>query len=126
MGSTTIYGWLEAALYLEAKVLPAGDIQVVVEREFRERLSPPPVALNLKMGNIGDNAYVWDKIGAVGTTNRVLEAIGKSGETGLTMGQIKEETELGQKTIRDQVEDLVARGLIKEATEGRGRRFFIA
>lgn len=126
LGSTTIYGWLEAALYLEAKVLPDSNIQVVAEREFRERLSPPPVALNLKMGNIGDNAYKWDKIGAVGNTNRVLEAISGSGDKGLTMGEIKEVTELGQKTIRDQVEDLLTRGLIKEATEGRGRRFFIA
>lgn len=125
LGSTTIYGWLEAALYLEAKVLDKG-IQVVVEREFRERLSPPPIGFSLQMGDIGSPEYEWSREGPIGTSNLVLSAIAKAGEVGATLAWIKDETEFGQKRIREEVSGLLERGLIREETEGRLRRFYIA
>lgn len=126
LGSTTIYGWLEAALYLEAKVLPNNDIQLVAEREFRERLSPPPIAFNLQMGNIGENKYQWSHKGPVGSTNQVLDVISKAGQRGASAPEIKEATGLGVKKIRDEVNAAIESGLVKEQSEGRARRFYLA
>lgn len=124
LGSTTIYGWLEAALYLEAHHSEHGT-QVVVEREFRERPSAPPMAFNLTLGDIGKMEYGWDVTGAVGTTNKLVETIDKAGPRGATLAFIRNEMEWGQKKARKELDDLIEQGLAEERTEGRNKRIFL-
>jgi len=127
LGSTTIYGWLEAALYLESEATEQG-FQVVVEREFRERLSPPPTAFNLNMGDIGDNAYEWARAGAVGTTNRLIWVIEQAAERGATYAEINEklESKIGQKTLRKEIDQLIEAGVItmEQDEKTRQKRFY--
>lgn len=125
LGSTTIYGWLEAALYLEANATKSGSIQVVVEREFRERLSPPPSGYDLTMGDIGDNTYGWHKTGSVGTDNRILDTIQKAGPRGASLSFIRGELEIGQKKLRADLDSLIDDGLVEERMEGRHKKVFL-
>lgn len=125
LGSTTLYGWLEAALYLESKITDSNEIQVIVEREFRERLSPPPIGFTLNMGDIGNSDYSWSRQGAIGTTNRVLWAIEEAGEDGATQAQLRKATEMGEKKVRAQLASLLDGGQIRSETEGRVKRFYL-
>ncbi len=122
LGSTTLYGWLEAALYLEANITPAG-IQVVVEREFRERITPPPAGFWLRMGDVGDSAYEWAASGAIGTSNRVVGVI-QERDNGATLADLREALDLSEKKLRSEITDLLAEGIIRVETEGRLKRFF--
>ncbi len=124
LGSTTIYGWLEAALYLEARHLETG-VQVVVEREFRERPSPPPIAFNLELGAIGETGYEWNVSGAVGSTNRLVEAIAKAGPRGATLAGIRADLEWGQKKTRTELDKLIEEGMVAERQDGRQKRMHI-
>jgi len=122
LGSTTIYGWLEAGLYLEAT--PVGEsVEVVVEREFRERLSPPPCGFKLTMGDIGDNHYEWNKEGAIGTNNRTLWYIQQT-EEGATYEMIMENVGIGRKKAIDLMTELVHSGAVRLDMVGKQKRFY--
>jgi len=124
LGSTTIYGWLEAALYLEARHLDSG-VQLVIEREFRERPSPPPLALNLIMGEVGETVYGWNTTGPVGSTNRLLEAISGEGPRGATLAGLRAKVEWGQKKLRTELDKLIEEGIIAERQDGRVKRIHV-
>lgn len=124
LGSTVIYGWLEAALYLEASRTEEMGYQIVVEKEFRERTSPPPVAFNLAMGDIGDSQYAWVKEGAISDLMRILQLIERVGQKGATLRFLMSETGLGNKSIRKGVEELLAKNQIWEKRAGKERRFY--
>jgi len=125
LGSTTIYGWLEAALYLEAKVSESG-IQVVVEREFRERLSPPPTGFILNMGDVGESGYEWQASGVVGTDNKILAILGEAGPDGLGYRNLQASMGVGQKKIRADMAPLLNDGTIAVRTIGKAKRFYLA
>ena len=125
LGSTTIYGWLEAALYLEAK--SSGDaIEVVVEREFRERLSPPPSGFTLQMGDIGSSDYEWSTSGAVGSHNRILAMLEEVGIEGMDYRHLQTAMNVGQKKIRAELAPLLTDGSIVVRTDGKKKRFYLA
>lgn len=124
LGSTTIYGWLEAALYLEARHSDIG-VQVIVEREFRERPSAPPMAFNLSMADVGKLGYEWSGVGAVGTTNRLIEAVKKAGAKGATLAFVRDQMEWGQKKARKEIDDLIEEGILYEEQSGRSKRIYI-
>ena len=124
LGSTTIYGWLEAALYLEANRSEHG-VQVVVEREFRERPSPPPIAFNLTIGDIGSTEYEWSKTGAIGTTNTLIKTIGEAGPRGATHAWIRSEMDWGQKKARKELDLIIDQGLAEERQDGRSKRIYL-
>lgn len=124
LGSTTIYGWLEAALYLEARHTDAG-VQVVVEREFRERPSPPPIAFNLTLGEIGKLHYAWTSSGAIGTTNTLIQKIADAGPRGATLAYIRNELDWGQKKARKELDELIEQGMVEERLEGRSKRIYL-
>jgi len=124
LGSTTIYGWLEAALYLEANRSEHG-VQVVVEREFRERPSPPPIAFDLTIGDIGATEYEWKRTGAVGTTNRLITVIQDAGPGGATLAWIRTEMDWGQKKTRAELDELIEQGLAEERVDGRSKRIYL-
>ena len=125
LGSTTIYGWLEAALYLEAKSTDAG-IEVVVEREFRERLSPPPTGFILQMGDVGRTNYEWAATGAVGTENKILALLADAGEGGLGYRHQQASRGVGQKKIRAELAPLLNDGSIEVRVVGKAKRFYLA
>ncbi len=122
LGSTTIYGWLEAALYLEASLTSSG-IKVVVEREFRERLSSPPAGYLLKMGDIGSPDYAWELVGSVGSSDQLVQAIERAGVKGATLAFLRNEMGWGQKKLRADLDQLLDEGVITEEREGRNMRF---
>lgn len=124
LGSTTIYGWLEAALYLEANRSDHGT-QVVVEREFRERPSPPPIAFNLSIGDIGENTYEWSATGAIGTSNQLLQTIQDAGPQGATLAWIRSEMNWGQKKARKELDEIIEQGLAEERQDGRQKRIYL-
>ena len=124
LGSTTIYGWLEAALYLEARHLDSG-VQVVVEREFRERPSPPPIAFNLALAEIGKMGYAWNTTGAVGSSNRLIQAIADAGPAGATLAGVRAVVEWGQKKTRSELDKLIEEGMIAERPDGRSIRIHV-
>lgn len=124
LGSTYLYGWLEAALYLEARHSDTG-VQVIVEREFRERPSAPPMAFNLSMGDIGKLGYDWTAVGAIGTDNRLIETVHEQGPEGATMAQIRAVINWGAKKTRAEVDKLIDEGILYEEVSGRNRRIFI-
>ena len=125
LGSTTIYGWLEAALYIEAKISDSG-IQVVVEREFRERLSPPPTGFILRMGDVGQTGYEWSASGVVGTDNKILAILGEAGSDGLKYRNLQASMGVGQKKIRSILAPLLNDGSIEVRTVGKEKRFYLA
>lgn len=125
LGSTTIYGWLEAALYIEAKNSESG-IQIVVEREFRERLSPPPTGFILRMGDIGQPGYEWQASGVVGTDNKLLAILGEAGSDGLGYRNLQSSMGSGQKKIRADLAPLLNDGKIVVRSIGKAKRFYLA
>ena len=125
LGSTTIYGWLEAALYLEAKATSSG-FEVVVEREFRERLSPPPTGFLLQMGDIGDSSYEWSPSGAVGSHNRIIAMLEEVGTEGIGYRHLQTAMNVGQKKIRAELAPLLTDGSIVVQTVGKQKRFYLA
>ncbi len=125
LGSTTIYGWLEAALYIEAKIEESG-IQVVVEREFRERLSPPPTGFILRMGDVGESGYEWQASGVVGTDNKILAILGEAGFDGLGYRNLRVSMGVGEKKIRSDLAPLLNNGKIVVRSIGKAKRFYLA
>lgn len=123
LGSTTIYGWLEAALYLEASRTQAGTYEVVVEREFRERLSPPPSGYRLEMGDVGETKYEWATGGPTGSGNRLIWLVTET--PGITIKELSEQVNVGQKKLREELTYLIDEEVIEVRTEGRLKRFFI-
>lgn len=124
MGSTLIYGWLEAALYLEAKPHDDG-VQIVVEREFRERPSAAPMAFNLTMADIGELGYNWEPAGAVGTTNKLLNAIADAGAKGATIAEVRAKMNWGAKKTRGALDELIEEGIVYEEQVGRGKKILV-
>lgn len=118
LGSTTIYGWLEAALYLEATATKSGT-KVVVEREFRERLSAPPAGYMLEMGDIGSPEYAWNVVGSVGSSDQLVQAIERAGPRGATLAFLRGELEIGQKKLRADLNQLLEEGVIQEEKDNR-------
>lgn len=59
LGSTTLHGWTESALYIQAKEVPDTSIsaRVEIEREFRAAGILPKLDLQLTMGPVGDPTY---------------------------------------------------------------------
>lgn len=123
LGSTIIYGWLEAALYLEAQKTASGSFEVTVEREFRERLSPPPTGYILRMGDVGSLDYEWQTGGPVGSSNRLVWLITQ--QPGITIKEMAEQFKGGQKKLREELGALIESGAVEMQAEGRLKRFFI-
>lgn len=122
LGSTTIYGWLEAALYLEASRQDSGQIQVVAEREFRERLAPPPIALGLTMGQVGEPDYGWEELGPPSKRLKMIATIEAARVDGMTVDEMMVELGMGEKTVRRQLKILEASGeIVKRKVPGAGR-----
>lgn len=124
LGSTTIYGWLEAGLYLEAR-RSGESVQIVVEREFRERPPAPPIGFNLSMGDIGHLGYEWSTIGLAGLSNSLMATIEKAGIKGASPAFIRMETGWGQKKTRKELNDLIDQEMIVEEKAGRSSRFYL-
>jgi len=120
LGSTTIYGWLESALYLEANPNEDGSSTVVVEREFRERLAPPPQAFRLKMGDIGEIEYGWDAEGVVGTEAKVFSLLATKP---MSMTELKVASEMGEKKLRQLMTKLLANGSVTMEQDGKSKIF---
>lgn len=124
LGSTTIYGWLEAALYLEAKFQDSG-IEVVVEREFRERLSPPPVGFRLNMGDVGMAGYEWSTQAPVGSHNKLLYVLSES-EAALNYNRLQSATGWSMKKLRKELQFLLDEGTVVMEQEGKRKEFRVA
>lgn len=124
LGSTYLYGWLEAALYLEAKRSEDG-VQVVVEREFRERPGSAPLAFTLSMGDIGELGYDWTDVGPVGKDNRILEVVSLAGPHGATLAEIRAAIGWGAKKTRAAIDELREEGILYEEKEGRQVKVFV-
>ena len=123
LGSTTIYGWLESALYLEANPNTDGSSTVVVEREFRERLAPPPQAFKLKMGDIGEIDYNWEGEGVVGTEANIFTLLSKKP---MSMSEIQAVSGMGEKKTRALLTKLLADGAVVMEKEGKSKVFRLA
>ena len=122
LGSTTIYGWLESALYLEATPNDDGSSTVVVEREFRERLAPPPQAFKLSMGDIGEIDYSWDAEGVVGTEAKIFSLLTQKP---MSMTELKVASNMGEKKLRQLMTKLLAEGTVTMEQEGKSKIFRI-
>jgi hypothetical protein len=125
IGSQTIYAWLEAALYMEAHHYDDAPIQVVIEREFRERPPSAPAAFNLTLGDVGELGYDWSPGGIKGTSNQFIEAVASAGAAGATLIHLRKETQWGQKKTRVMLDNLIEKGLLVERKQGSTRRFFL-
>ena len=122
LGSTTIYGWLESALYLEATPNDDGSSTIVVEREFRERLAPPPQAFKLTMGDIGEIDYSWDAEGVVGSEAKVFSLLASKP---MSMTELKVASGMGEKKLRQLMTKLLADGTVTMEQEGKSKIFRI-
>lgn len=57
LGSTTLHGWTESAIYVQVQE-PQGEHSVItVEREFRGASTPEPVDIHLSQGSFGSGEY---------------------------------------------------------------------
>lgn len=124
MGSTYLYGWLEAALYLEAKRHKEG-VQVVVEREFRERPGVGPMSFTLSMGDIGELGYEWKELKLLSTDNQLLTFLSEAGAEGATLVDIREVMKWGAKKTRGVINDLIGEGVAYEERQGRMTKVFL-
>lgn len=62
LGSTTLHGWTESAVYIESKgsetnLEGATSAKITLEREFRAAGLYPKMNIDVSMGNIGDMEY---------------------------------------------------------------------
>lgn len=61
LGSTTLHGWVESALYIQSQAeedtLNGPVPKIVIERELRGGGVLPKIALEIKMGDMGDPTY---------------------------------------------------------------------
>ncbi len=97
-----------------------------MEREFRERLSPPPTGFLLQMGDIGDSAYEWSPSGAVGSHNRIIAMLEEVGTEGMGYRHLQTAMDVGQKKIRAELAPLLTDGSIVVQTVGKQKRFYLA
>lgn len=121
LGSTTIYGWLEAALYLEASRKDSGEVEVIAEREFRERLAPPPVAMGLSIGAVGASEYVWQELGPPSKRLAILHDLTAAQVNGLNMAEVMDLVGYGEKKTRRVLGELLNAGEIESRRTGHGR-----
>lgn len=124
LGSTTLHGWIESALYL--KTNPTDDnneAEIVMEREFRGAGLHSKLEVRLQMGDMGDPHYqveVDDYHGEPeqhGTTKRssperMVEEIeiAISQRKGVSEAHIVENTGYNAKQVREILDLMIGRG----------------
>lgn len=98
LGSTTLHGWTESALYLQEV-----DGNVVIEREFRAAGLKNKLELQIEMGDIGDPSYKVEFAEIENKSNDKMTAITdllSLNPGGLSITQLSHELQISRDTIR--------------------------
>ncbi len=124
LGSTTLHGLIESALYLKTNPTDIGDAaEIVMEREFRGTGLHNKLEIQLEMGDMGDPYYKVEVEDYQGdpeesqptkraNPERMLEEIlgAVSQRKGVTESQIAGNTGYNAKQVRDTLDQMIGRG----------------
>lgn len=125
LGSTTLHGWIESALYLKTNPTDDGnEAEIVMEREFRGAGLHNKLEIRLQMGEMGDphyqvevEDYAGDPEQHQGTTKRasperMVEELGIaiSQRKGVSEVHIVENTGYNAKQVRETLDLMIGRG----------------
>jgi KaiC/GvpD/RAD55 family RecA-like ATPase len=118
MGSATLHGWVDSAIYASAMdETRKGWTRTQIETEFRSMAPQQPIELALRMGNPGSLAMEVElaRFDAVGMLRRMV-----IDEPGVTVNQLAEMTGMDKRTLLSRL-----RGeegfVLKEGGKGRGK-----
>ena len=117
-GHHILHGWVDSALYMEARDTPRdGWVAVNMEREFRSMAPQRPIQLGLSMSAPGGLSMEVEI-----STNTVETAIREAVmiEPGITLNKLAETLSMDKRTVLARVRG--AEGfVVREGTKGRGK-----
>jgi hypothetical protein len=101
MGSATLHGWIDSALYLSHipqtdEEMDAGWMTVGVEREFRSQPPQRPMQIGLKLGAAGELDMEVRTGGLQGPTDRILDGITE--RSGVKLRELADELKMDYRT----------------------------
>lgn len=109
LGSVTLHGWVESAIY--SLVKNEEEHEVIIDREFRSFPKPKNIEVKYIMGKPGDDTYspeITDH--TVPVEDEILMALRSS--NGMTEKELLAATGLGRTALRSKLENLVRKNLI--------------
>lgn len=109
LGSTTLHGWVESALYMESSVDEEGPqpvSRIIIEREFRAAGLYPKLELQIAMGDFGTPLYepTLQEIIRTNTLSDLMDLLSMY-PNGISLRQASKDLNIS----RDKVEKLVSK-----------------
>ena len=107
LGSTTLHGWVESALYTQSQ-LEGGAAIVTMEREFRAAGMYNRLNLEIAMGQIGDYTYqpkVVEKGQPSSNKSAILDLLTMYPD-GINVSQAARELGVGRKALSTAIDSL--------------------
>jgi len=108
LGSVTLHGWVESAIY--SLVKNEEEHEVVIDREFRSFPKPKNIEIKYNMGNPGDDSYEPE----VNDSNTNADddiLIMLRGSNGMSEKDIQAATGLGRTALRSKLGNLERKGI---------------
>ena len=121
LGSTTLHGWTESALYLqstEAEDDPS-KAKVTIEREFRAAGMYPKLELSIQMGDFGDSLYKPEltEVKVKGGKNELLDLLSMV-PNGMSSNQVAKELGISRRKVLRMAESYSDKILITKGARG--------
>lgn len=121
LGSVTLHGWVESAIYSILK--DEQEHEVVIDREFRSFPKPKNLEVKYVMGNPGDDTYAPEvNDHAIPVDDEIVMALRAS--NGMTEKELIAVTGLGRTALRSKLEDLERKNLVYRDTSKRPTLWF--
>ncbi len=124
LGSTTLHGWVESALYLETQDPQEGKAIITLEREFRAAGGYGKADIHISQGPYGDPQYLASfmehKATAEDFEQQIIDALATSTEP-LSKSSLSKKLGLSRRQIDKAVEVMVSKGYLIL----KGERYFL-
>lgn len=121
LGSVTLHGWVESAIY--SLIKNEEEHEVIIDREFRSFPKPKNMEIKYVMGNPGDDTYTPEVTeNSMPMDDEILIMLRSS--NGMSEKELVAATGLGRTALRTRLNNLERRGLIYCDKEKRPALWF--
>lgn len=109
LGSVTLHGWVESAIY--SLIKNEEEHEVTIDREFRSFPKPKTIGIKYTMGNPGDDMYEPEIDDSAGNSDDDLLLLIRS-TNGMTEKDLLSATGIGRTSMKSRLSTLERKGII--------------
>lgn len=109
LGSVTLHGWVESAIY--SMIKNEEEHEVIIDREFRSFPKPKNIEIRYNMGNPGDDTYKPEIIDSLPSVeDEILTSL--KGSSGISERDLEAITGMNRVNLRAKLLEMEKKGLI--------------